>query len=85
MTSDNVRNERWDEEKWLRERRALAISEIACELSEKEQRRFLDGACAGDEHLRRDVETLLTASANASDFLESKRRRRLIDFFDDSD
>ncbi|MEM1261026.1 MAG: hypothetical protein AAGH76_01390 [Pseudomonadota bacterium] len=85
MTSDNVQNERRDEEKWLRERRALAISEIACELSEKEQRRFLDGVCAGDENLRRDVDALLTASADTSNFLESKRRRRLIDFFDEGD
>ncbi|MEM8981430.1 MAG: hypothetical protein AAGC71_00295 [Pseudomonadota bacterium] len=83
MSSDNVRNELTDNEKWLRERRALAISEIACELSDKERQRFLAGVCAGDDGLRRDVETLLKASENATDFLESKRRRRLIDFFEE--
>ena len=48
------------------------ITEIynsALELEESEQRAFLEMACAGDEFLRREVESLLAADRKAGNFI----------------
>ncbi|HEX6899391.1 MAG TPA: protein kinase [Thermoanaerobaculia bacterium] len=46
------------------------------ELPEEDRRPFLDRACSGDSGLRRDVEALLAADAEAGDFLTSSARER---------
>ena len=55
-------------ERWLR---VKGITSDALERAETERPSFLTEACAGDEALRREVESLLTAHARAGDFLET--------------
>ena len=43
----------------------------ALELDESGWAAFLDSACEGDEGLRREVESLLSCSKRAADFLET--------------
>src|SRR5690349_9076747 len=43
----------------------------ALERDESEWKSFLDEACGGDEDLRREVDSLLVYSKDASDFIES--------------
>src|SRR4029079_621110 len=44
---------------------------------------FLDRACAGDEQLRREVESLLISDARAEAFIESPPARVAADLFTD--
>ncbi len=46
------------------------ILEAALEQEESERSAFLDEACAGDESLRKEVESLLLAHNRAGDFME---------------
>jgi hypothetical protein len=55
-------------DRWLR---VKGITSDALERAETERAAFLTEACAGDETLRREVESLLTAHARAGDFLEA--------------
>ena len=52
-------------------RRVKSITADALERPEGEQRSFLASACAGDETLRAEVESLLGAHARAGGFLEA--------------
>jgi serine/threonine protein kinase/tetratricopeptide (TPR) repeat protein len=54
---------RWDE--------IERLYHAALELKEKERLTFLASACAGDEVLRREVESLLQSDAQAGSFIES--------------
>ena len=54
-------------ERWRQIDRIVAA---ALERQESERSAYLDEACAGDEALRRKVETLLVAHEEAGDFLE---------------
>ncbi len=54
-------------ERWQQIDRIVAA---ALERQEGERSAYLDEACAGDEALRRKVETLLVAHKEAEDFLE---------------
>jgi serine/threonine protein kinase/predicted Zn-dependent protease len=47
------------------------IYHVAQELLPSQRGAFLDEACAGNEELRREVESLIAAEGNAGDFLES--------------
>jgi serine/threonine protein kinase/tetratricopeptide (TPR) repeat protein len=51
--------------------RAKELFEAALEREEPERSTFLAQACKGDEELRREVESLLTANRNAGDFMRS--------------
>ena len=55
-------------ERWLR---VKGITSDALERAETERASFLTEACAGDETLRREVESLLSAHERAGDFLET--------------
>jgi tetratricopeptide (TPR) repeat protein len=55
-------------ERWTRVKRIIWD---ALEREETERASFLAEACAGDQTLRRDVESLLAAHARAGDFLET--------------
>ncbi len=56
-----------DPDRW---RRVEALFERAVTLPEGERRALLEAECAGDEALRREVERLVAADANAGGFLE---------------
>ena len=58
MTSD-----RW--------RRIEEIYDAALKCAANQRAQLLDGACAGDESLRRDVERLIAANDHAGSFLAS--------------
>jgi serine/threonine protein kinase/Tfp pilus assembly protein PilF len=47
------------------------IYHAALELSPSQRDSFLDGACAGNEELRREVESLIAAEGHAGDFLQA--------------
>ena len=57
-----------DQERW---RRVAELLDEALELSPAERERFLGGACGGDAALRREVEALLAADAEASPLLDT--------------
>lgn len=57
-----------DEKRW---ERIQELFQQAVELEEEERRAFLEASCAGDEALRREVESLVAAAAGATDFLGS--------------
>lgn len=63
MTSPTLSAERW--------RRVKQITSDALERPESERPSWLAGVCAGDEALRREVESLLRAHARAGQFLET--------------
>jgi len=50
--------------------RELAVFSAARQMPERERIAFLDEICAGDSALRRQIEELLLASADAGTFLE---------------
>src|SRR5262245_47306187 len=52
-------------------RRIEEIYDAALQCAADQRAQFLDGACAGDESLRRDVERLMTANGHAGSFLAS--------------
>ncbi|HEX8293891.1 MAG TPA: hypothetical protein VF570_19150, partial [Pyrinomonadaceae bacterium] len=52
-------------------RRIDELLDAALERGAGERDAFLDSACAGDEELRSEVESLLAAHARAEDFIES--------------
>src|SRR5262245_2629886 len=52
-------------------RRIEEIYDAALQCAADQRAQFLDGACAGDESLRRDVERLMTANGHAGSFLTS--------------
>ena len=54
-----------------RYQRIQALLQSALERESDERTSFLDEACAGDELLRRQVESLLISYAQAGSFLES--------------
>ncbi len=55
-----------------RDERAEAILARAIEIPDAAARRaYLDGACAGDEALRQEVESLLAAHAQAGGFMNT--------------
>jgi formylglycine-generating enzyme required for sulfatase activity/predicted Ser/Thr protein kinase/predicted esterase len=58
-----VKPERWEQ--------VERIYHAALESGEEERAAFLSRACAGDEELRREVESLLGYEAEAEDFIES--------------
>src|SRR5207237_9961962 len=47
------------------------LFQAAAERAPEERAAFLDEACHGDEGLRREVESLLTSSERAENFIES--------------
>jgi eukaryotic-like serine/threonine-protein kinase len=55
-------------ERW---RRVDAVLQSALDLPDDERAAFLDRACAGDDELRREVDTLLDAEGRAGDFIEA--------------
>lgn len=57
-----------DSERW---RRIGELFDGALEREGSERHAYLDEACAGDEGIRREVESLLSANDHASDFLTS--------------
>lgn len=57
-----------DEARWERIRE---LFHEAVDLDESARRAFLDAACAGDEALRREIESLVTSATGATEFLES--------------
>ena len=58
-------------ERW---RRIEDIYDAAMMRGEQERSAFLASACAGDETLRREVESLLAQRASAQGFLGASRR-----------
>ncbi len=60
--------QRLDAERW---RRIDELLEAALERTPEERPRLLAAACGGDETLRREVEELLAADRQATDFLET--------------
>jgi serine/threonine protein kinase len=58
-----VKPERW--------KRIDAVLQDALDLPPVDRPAFLDGACAGDSDLRREVESLLSAEQRAGDFIEA--------------
>src|SRR5260370_5840904 len=50
------------------------VLEAALERNRSERAAFLDQACAGDEELRREVESLLRAHEQAGNFIEKPPR-----------
>ena len=63
-----MRQERW--------REVEELFESALERRPEDRAAFLDQACGDDAALRREIESLLTADAGASDFLEPHTRFR---------
>jgi Tol biopolymer transport system component len=57
-----------DPDRW---RRVELIYDDAISREGADRARFLDGACGGDEALRRDIESLLDADREVGDFLET--------------
>lgn len=47
----------------------------ALELDREDRVAFLERACAGDEEMRREVESLIASHEQASDFIRSRRWR----------
>jgi eukaryotic-like serine/threonine-protein kinase len=62
MNQARMSPERWREIK--------PLLESALELKAEDRRAFLDKACAGDDELRREVESFLDASEQAGDFMD---------------
>jgi hypothetical protein len=62
MKAARMSPERWREIK--------PLLELALELDAGDRRAFLDETCAGDESLRREVESLIAAHEQAGDFME---------------
>jgi protein kinase-like protein/uncharacterized protein DUF4384 len=62
MNRAKISPERWREIK--------PLLESALELKEGDRRAFLDKACAGDQSLRRDVDSFIAASEQAGDFMD---------------
>ena len=62
MHSNPSASERW--------RRVEALYHLALERPQNQRAAFLDDQCGTDEHLRREVESLLGYTADAEDFME---------------
>src|SRR5262245_36456537 len=62
MNPAKISPERWREIK--------PLLESAIELKADDRRAFLDKACAGDEALRREVDSFLAAHEQAGDFMD---------------
>ena len=65
-----------DPERWQRIDKLL---EQALEQEPSSMKSFLDGACDGDDELRREVESLLSAHGNAERFTEAAPMRTPVD------
>jgi eukaryotic-like serine/threonine-protein kinase len=59
-----------------REERITTIFHSALEREGAERRAFLDGACAGDEELRREIESLIRSHEEAVSLIESPANER---------
>src|SRR6476619_4712129 len=55
-------------ERW---RQIISLAEAAAERGKQERAAFLDGVCAGDEDLRKEVESLLASDEQAESFIEA--------------
>ena len=58
-----MKPERWE--------KIISLAELAAELGKVERAAFLDEACAGDEPLRKEVESLLASDEQAQSFIEA--------------
>lgn len=58
------------------------LLEAALERPAAERASFLDSACAGDEELRRELESLIISEAQAEAFIESRPARIAADLFE---
>jgi serine/threonine protein kinase/Flp pilus assembly protein TadD len=61
------------------------LLEAALECPAAERPSFLDRACAGDEELRRELESLLISDAQAKAFIETQPRKVAADLFVDEE
>ncbi len=57
----------------------------ALEIAPENRASFLDKVCAGDESLRREVESLLSSSENVSDFMEQAAIGKVAEMFDEAE
>src|SRR4029450_2591359 len=60
------------------------LLEAALDRPPTERASFLDRACAGDEALRRELESLLISAAEAETFIEAPPARVAADFFSEN-
>src|SRR5215467_6749736 len=60
------------------------LLEVALECPVPKRAAFLDRACAGDEELRREVESLLVSDARPESLIESPLARVAADLFTDT-
>jgi len=67
MNPDRMSPAKMSSERW---REIKPLLESALELDAGDRRAFLDETCAGDESLRREVESLIAAHEQAGDFME---------------
>src|SRR4051812_31402231 len=57
-------------------RQIKTVFQTAAELDSSQRAAYLDEACAGRDDIRREVEALLAASAEADDFIEAPALQR---------
>ena len=63
--------------------RIKEIFHSAIELEPEERARFLDAACAEDDSLRKEVESLINANEKDGSFIDSPAYEGATDFFAD--